>query len=220
MPGRGRAPGARRDRGDRRRLRHLRAGLTQLFPEAGPESEDPDHLQPLAAAAAVLRRVSVIAGGPGTGKTTTVARLLALLDQQAIAKGSSPPLIALAAPTGKAAQRLEEAVRNEATHLGLDPDIVARLLELRGTTLHRLLGRSGGNRTRFRHNRSNPLRHDVVVVDETSMVALSMMARLLEALSPDACAHHRRRPRAARVGRGRRRARRHRRPRVAWALHG
>ena len=115
-----------------------------------------------------------------------MARLLALLDQQAIAKGSPPPLIALAAPTGKAAQRLEEAVRNEATHLGLEADIVARLLELRGTTLHRLLGRSGGNRTRFRHNRSNPLRHDVVVVDETSMVALSMMARLLEALSPDA----------------------------------
>ena len=164
----------------------LRAGLARLFTEVDPESEDPDHLQPLAAAAAVLRRVSVIAGGPGTGKTTAVARLLALLDQQATAQGSPPPLIALAAPTGKAAQRLEEAVRNEATHLGLDPLTVGRLLELRGTTLHRLLGRSGGNRTRFRHNGSNPLRHDVVVVDETSMVALSMMARLLEALRPDA----------------------------------
>ena len=164
----------------------LREGLAQLFTEADPESEDPDHLQPLAAAAAVLRRVSVIAGGPGTGKTTTVARLLALLDQQAVARGTPPPRIALAAPTGKAAQRLEEAVRNEATHLGLDPGIAGRLLELRGTTLHRLLGRSGGNRTRFRHNRSNPLGHDVVVVDETSMVALSMMARLLEALRPDA----------------------------------
>ncbi len=164
----------------------LRVGLTQLFREDDPGAGDPDHLQPLAAAAAVLRRVSVIAGGPGTGKTTTVARLLGLLEQQAAAHGTTPPLIALAAPTGKAALRLEEAVRSEATELGLDPGIVERLLSLRGTTLHRLLGRSGGNRTRFRHNRSNPLRHDVVVVDETSMVALSMMARLTEALQPDA----------------------------------
>ena len=164
----------------------LRVGVTKLFTEDDPETGDPDHLQPLAAAVAVLRRVSVIAGGPGTGKTTTVARLLALLDQQAIDKGALPPLIALSAPTGKAALRLEEAVRNEATNLALDPGIVARLLDLRGTTLHRLLGRSGGNRTRFRHNGSNELRHDVVVVDETSMVPLSMMARLLEALRPDA----------------------------------
>ena len=156
-----------------------------MFSEVDP-SGGPDHLQPLAAAAAVLRRVSVIAGGPGTGKTTTVARLLALLEQQAVAHGTGPPLIALAAPTGKAALRLEEAVRSEATGLGLDPGIVERLLSLRGTTLHRLLGRTGGNRTRFRHNRSNPLRHDVVVVDETSMVALSMMARLSEALHSDA----------------------------------
>jgi exodeoxyribonuclease V alpha subunit len=164
----------------------LRAGLTTLFREADPKTEDPEHLQPLAAATAVLRRVSVIAGGPGTGKTTTVARLLGLLDQQAVVQGAAPPLIALAAPTGKASLRLEEAVRDEATRLGLDPGTVERLLALRGMTLHRLLGRAGGNRTRFRHNRSNPLRHEVVVVDETSMVPLSMMARLLEALRPEA----------------------------------
>jgi len=164
----------------------LRAGLTMLFREDDPEAEDPDHLQPLAAATAVLRRVSVIAGGPGTGKTTTVARLLGLLDQQAVALGATPPHIALAAPTGKASLRLEEAVRDEATRLGLDPGTVERLLGLRGMTLHRLLGRAGGSRTRFRHDRSNPLRHDVVVVDETSMVPLSMMARLLEALRPEA----------------------------------
>jgi exodeoxyribonuclease V alpha subunit len=164
----------------------LRAGLATLFREADPKTEDPDHLQPLAAAAAVLQRVSVIAGGPGTGKTTTVARLLALLHQQALAQGTAPPMIALAAPTGKAALRLEEAVRDEALRLDLDAGTEERLLELRGMTLHRLLGRAGGNRTRFRHNATNPLRHDVVVVDETSMVALSMMARLLEALRPDA----------------------------------
>jgi exodeoxyribonuclease V alpha subunit len=164
----------------------LRAGLTTMFREVDPEMEDPGHLQPLAAAAAVLQRVSVIAGGPGTGKTTTVARLLALLYQQALAQGAAAPLIALAAPTGKAALRLEEAVRDEALRLDLDAGTEERLLELRGMTLHRLLGRAGGNRTRFRHNATNPLRHDVVVVDETSMVALSMMARLLEALRPAA----------------------------------
>ena len=198
----------------------LRAGLATLFREVDPKTEDPDHLQPLAAAAAVLQRVSVIAGGPGTGKTTTVARLLALLHQQALAQGAAPPLIALAAPTGKAALRLEEAVRDEALRLDLDAGTEERLLELRGMTLHRLLGHAGGNRTRFRHNATNPLRHDVVVVDETSMVALSMMARLLEALRPDAAPDPRRRPRAAGVSRSRRRARRHRRPRGAWALHG
>jgi exodeoxyribonuclease V alpha subunit len=164
----------------------LRAGITQLFRERDPEKGDPEHLQPLAAAAAVLRRVSVIAGGPGTGKTTTVARLLGLLDQQATALGVPPPRIALTAPTGKASLRLEEAVREEAAQLGLDPESVGRLLALRGMTLHRLLGRAGGNRTRFRHNSANPLRYDVVVVDETSMVPLSMMARLLEALPADA----------------------------------
>jgi exodeoxyribonuclease V alpha subunit len=164
----------------------LRAGVDRLFVEQDPQDADSEHLQPLAAALAVLRRVTVIAGGPGTGKTTTVARLLALLDEQAAASGGAPPFVALSAPTGKAALRLEEAVHGEADTLGLDPGVVGRLQALRGTTLHRLLGRAGGSRTRFRHDRSNPLRHDVVVVDETSMVSLSMMARLLEAVRPEA----------------------------------
>jgi exodeoxyribonuclease V alpha subunit len=163
----------------------LSKGLAEMFP-AGSD-DDPAHLQTLAAAVAVLRRVSVIAGGPGTGKTTTVARVLALLEEQATAAGRRPPLVALAAPTGKAAARLEEAVRAGAADMGLDDDdIRQRLQGLRGTTLHRLLGFNPGNRTRFRHDRSNPLRHDVVVVDETSMVALSMMARLLESIRSDA----------------------------------
>ncbi len=114
--------------------RSCASGLTQLFREDDPGAGDPDHLQPLAAAAAVLRRVSVIAGGPGTGKTTTVARLLALLEQQAAAQGTTPPLIALAAPTGKAALRLEEAVRSEATELGSGPGH-------RGTAPRRSAGR-------------------------------------------------------------------------------
>ena len=159
----------------------LAAGLDQLFTSA----DDPD-FQRLAAATAVLRRVSVIAGGPGTGKTTTVARVLALLVAQAAATGGRPPLIALAAPTGKAAARLEEAVRQEAGAMPIDPAIRAGLSVLEGTTLHRLLGSNPGNRTRFRHDRLNRLPHDVVVVDETSMVSLSMMARVAEAVRSDA----------------------------------
>ncbi len=157
----------------------LGAGLARLF----PGDDDPD-LQRLAAATCVLRRLSVIAGGPGTGKTTTVARALALLHAQA--SGRRPPLIALAAPTGKAAARLEESVRAEARRMDLDGTVREHLEALGGTTLHRLLGFNPGNRTRFRHDRMNRLPHDVVVVDETSMVSLSMMARLVEAVRPDA----------------------------------
>jgi exodeoxyribonuclease V alpha subunit len=163
----------------------LSRGLAQLFGD-GADDPDPDRRQLVAAATAVLRRVAVIAGGPGTGKTTTVARLLALLEQQAAERGDPPPLVALAAPTGKAAARLEESVRSEALGMPIDDEVRQRLADLAGTTIHRLLGFDPGNRTRFRHNRMNPLRHDVVVVDETSMVSLSMMARLLEAVGPEA----------------------------------
>jgi exodeoxyribonuclease V alpha subunit len=157
----------------------LRGGLDVLF----EGDENPD-LQRLAAASAVLRHVSVIAGGPGTGKTTTVARVLALIEQQASAAGTRPPLIALVAPTGKAAVRLDESVKEEAKHLAIPQEQRDHLLELRGQTLHRLLGWSP-NHTRFRHHRLNHLAHDVVVVDETSMVSLSLMARLVEAVRPD-----------------------------------
>jgi len=159
----------------------LASGLDRWF-----ASEDVPDFQRLAAASAVLRRFSVIAGGPGTGKTTTVARVLALLDEQASAGGGRPPLVALAAPTGKAAARLQEAVHQEASRLSLDADERSRLTQLRGTTLHRLLGFNPGNRSRFRHHRLNRLAHDVVVVDETSMVSLSLMARLVEAVRPEA----------------------------------
>ncbi|HEY5384170.1 MAG TPA: exodeoxyribonuclease V subunit alpha [Acidimicrobiales bacterium] len=156
----------------------LRRGLEELF------GDDPD--QRRAAATAVLRRISVIAGGPGTGKTTTVARVLALLDAQATAAGQRPALVALAAPTGKAAARLEDAVRQGAGALAIDQERRDRLQSLPGKTVHRLLGFNPGNRTRFRHDRLNRLPHDVVVVDETSMVSLSLMARLLEAVRSDA----------------------------------
>ena len=115
--------------------------------------------------------------------------------------------MALAAPTGKAAARLEEAVRGGAEDMPVGEAVKDRLRALAGVTLHRLLGFNPGNRTRFRHNRLNRLPFDVVVVDETSMVSLSLMARLLEAVRPDAPAHPRRRPRTARLGGGGRRAR-------------
>ncbi len=148
----------------------LTAGLDRLFATG-------DDDQRAAAESSARNRISVIAGGPGTGKTTTVSRLLALLREQ-----HPSWRIALAAPTGKAAARLEEAVRSSAALLA-EPDR-ARLGELPATTLHRLLGWRPDARSRFRHDRTNRLPVDVVVVDETSMVSLTLMARLLEALRP------------------------------------
>ncbi len=142
--------------------------------------------QVLAAAAAVLCRFAVVAGGPGTGKTTTVARIVALLAEQAQAAGAAPPLVALAAPTGKAAARLGEAVREQADALAVDGGVRAYLRALEASTLHRLLGWLPGSHSRFRHHRGNRLPHDVVIVDETSMVSLSLMARLVEAVRPEA----------------------------------
>ena len=154
----------------------LRAGVRRLFPA------DADAGQRLAAASAVLRRLTVVAGGPGTGKTTTVARIVALLCEQS----DAVPLVALAAPTGKAAARLEEAVHAEALELDTTEPIKAHLRALEASTLHRLLGWRPGSHSRFRHHRGNRLPHDVVIVDETSMVSLSLMARLVEAVRPDA----------------------------------
>jgi exodeoxyribonuclease V alpha subunit len=139
-----------------------------------------------AAAVAVTRRLAVVAGGPGTGKTTTVARIVALLIEQAAAAGAAPPLIALAAPTGKAAARLEEAVHQQAAGMPVDAAVREQLLACTASTLHRLLGFRPGSRSRFRHDRFSRLPHDVVIVDETSMVSLTLMARLLEAVRPDA----------------------------------
>ena len=163
----------------------LAAGLDRLFPPAAGAGAGPD-LQRLAAATAVLRRLAVVAGGPGTGKTTTVAAILALLDEQAAAAGARPPRVALAAPTGKAAARLEEAVHQEAARLDVSDATRSRLLALEGSTLHRLLGWRPAGRTRFRHHRGNRLPHDAVVVDETSMVSLSMLANLVDAVGAGA----------------------------------
>lgn len=152
-------------------LARLRDGLDALFPD------DRALRQRQAAAVAVLRRVTVLAGGPGTGKTTAVAQLLRLLLDQA----GAPLRVALAAPTGKAAARLQEAVAADLEDLA--PEQRSRVAA--ASTLHRLLGWRPGTR-RFRHDRTHRLPFDVVVVDETSMVSLTMMARLLDAVRPDA----------------------------------
>ncbi|WP_020101311.1 exodeoxyribonuclease V subunit alpha [Mycobacterium sp. 360MFTsu5.1] len=150
------------------------AALERLFPPPGFAE------QRAAAQLALTQPVTVLTGGPGTGKTTTVARLLALLAQAA---HPGRLRIALAAPTGKAAARLQEAVSAEVAKLETaDRD---RLSGLRAVTLHRLLGGRPDSASRFKHHRGNRLPHDVVVVDETSMVSLTLMARLLEAVRPD-----------------------------------
>jgi exodeoxyribonuclease V alpha subunit len=145
--------------------------IDRLFPAGFEEQRS-------AAQIALSQGLTVLTGGPGTGKTTTVARLLALL------AGGTRLRIALAAPTGKAAARLQEAVRLEVDKL--DKADQQALSGMHATTLHRLLGSRPDTSARFRHHRSNRLPHDVIVVDETSMVSLTMMARLLEAVRPDA----------------------------------
>ena len=168
------------------------AALARLFPP-GPDGSD---RQRLAALAALRRQLVVVAGGPGTGKTRTVARLLAVLAESRIGSGSGvgsgsgdpepvPLEVALAAPTGKAAARLSEAIAHEIAGADLGPEVIEHLSGLQARTLHRLLGyRSGG--ASFRHDAGNPLTADVVVVDEVSMVSLPLMARLLEAVRSDA----------------------------------
>ncbi len=136
-----------------------------------------------AAVQAVRQWTTVITGGPGTGKTTTVARMLALLADQAAHRGERLS-IALSAPTGKAAARLQEAVETELRYLA--PEDQDRVGRVEAMTLHRLLGWRPDNATRFRHDRGNRLKYDLVVVDESSMVELTMMARLLEAVRPHA----------------------------------
>ncbi len=158
----------------------LASGADRLFPDRAA-------VEPRwAAATAVLRRLTVIAGGPGTGKTTTIGRIVALVEEQAAASGRRPPLIGLVAPTGKAAARLEHAVHEEALRMDVEPAVRRRLLSTRASTVHRLLGARPDSASRFRHHRHQRLPHDVIVVDESSMVALSLMARLLEAVRIDA----------------------------------
>ncbi|MDG3087356.1 exodeoxyribonuclease V subunit alpha [Vibrio hannami] len=135
--------------------------------------------QKVAAAVSLTRRFSVISGGPGTGKTTTVAKLLAALAEQSYRAGQTLN-IKLVAPTGKAAARLTESLGKAIGGLPVSKEIKALIPE-EGSTVHRLLGAIPG-RAEFRHNASNPLHLDLLIVDEASMVDLPMMYKLIDAL--------------------------------------
>jgi exodeoxyribonuclease V alpha subunit len=157
--------------------------LAALFAGNQREGDDPDW-QRVACALALRQRLTIISGGPGTGKTTTVTRLLALLQQQSLARDGEALRIRLAAPTGKAAARLSESIAGAVGRLAV-PATVRDAIPQEAQTLHRLLGARPDTR-HFRHHAEAPLSLDLLVVDEASMVDLEMMAALLEAMPADA----------------------------------
>ncbi|MGA0918176.1 MAG: exodeoxyribonuclease V subunit alpha [Ilumatobacteraceae bacterium] len=151
-------------------------------PEAIDDLSERMHLddgQRQAVRTCLASRLGVLVGGPGTGKTRTVATILAAL----LRDEGATPRIALAAPTGKAAARMGESIANAAALLETsDPDLADSMRQIRPSTVHRLLGVRRGSAA-FRHNASDPLHHDVVIIDEASMMSLPLSASLLEALS-------------------------------------
>lgn len=148
--------------------------LERLFPT---QSEEPDW-QKIAVATALRKRFCVISGGPGTGKTTTVARLLLALQEKQMRAGAKPLKVALAAPTGKAAARLKESIADSMTKLQPTFEVPSA-----ASTIHRLLGiRTQSDKPMF--HAKNPLHLDLLVVDEASMVDLFVMEKLLAALKP------------------------------------
>ncbi len=159
------------------RLARLFASLKSLEEASGRAI----HWQSLAAGVAARNAFTVISGGPGTGKTTTVVQILALLQSLALEGGASLK-VRLAAPTGKAAARLTESMGAALNRL---PEDIKSHMPREVTTLHRLLGSRPDSR-HFVHHGQNPLHVDLLVVDEASMVDLEMMAALLDALPPEA----------------------------------
>jgi len=161
-----------------------------LLPPAEEGGRRPDEGKPLdhqarAAATALRHNLLLITGGPGTGKTTTITRLLVLLAAQAQAANQPAPRVALAAPTGRAAERMAESLRHALQKLpaaGIDSALCEQLPST-GTTLHRLLGVIPDS-PRFRHHADNPLPYEVIVVDEASMIDLPLMTKLVEAIAP------------------------------------
>ena len=153
----------------------LRARLAELFAANAARLDGAADWQQLAAALALRGRLTVISGGPGTGKTTTVVNLLACL--VALAPDCR---IALAAPTGKAAARMTDAIRQRAEHL---PPALRDRMPATSSTVHRLLGVTPAG---FTHDAGNPLAIDALVVDEASMLDLALATHLLEAVPPTA----------------------------------
>lgn len=156
--------------------------LDALFPEPPPTAID---YQKKACAQAAQSSFAIITGGPGTGKTTTVVRLLALLQGLQQQAGLPPLSIRLAAPTGKAAARLSESLAGSLQKIALPETLQACRdhIPTEVTTLHRLLGSQAGTR-HFRHHAANPLPADLVIIDEASMVDVEMLAKLMLALTP------------------------------------
>jgi exodeoxyribonuclease V alpha subunit len=171
----------------------VRAAIDLLFGDPAPAGRGRPDWQRIACATALRRRFAIVTGGPGTGKTTTVVRLLALLQYRAMRApqdGAPRPLrIRMAAPTGKAAARLNESIAGAVGRLPLQAlpggEAVRAAIPTEVVTLHRLLGARPDTR-RLRHDASHPLPLDVLVIDEASMVDLEMMAATCEALRPDA----------------------------------
>ncbi|MCW8881144.1 MAG: exodeoxyribonuclease V subunit alpha [Sedimenticola sp.] len=155
-------------------IARLQQNLAQLFPD---QADSTTNWQKAAAAVTVMKRLTVITGGPGTGKTSTVVRIMALLQQQT---GEVPLSIALAAPTGKAAARLQDSVSQAIKQLNLDAALVEKI-PTQAMTLHRLLG-SRRNSIYFRHDHDNPLPYDLLIIDEASMVDVALMAKLIDAI--------------------------------------
>ncbi|HEY6879558.1 MAG TPA: exodeoxyribonuclease V subunit alpha [Polyangiales bacterium] len=148
--------------------------VRRLFPAPVDKQRD-------AALAARANRFSVIVGGPGTGKTSTVVKLLALLVDDALQQGLPPPRTLLVAPTGKAAQRLTESIERARDSLPVE-DAIKRAITSKASTVHRALGPLDDSLTRFRHSPERPLDCDLLLLDEASMVDLSLMRRLLSAV--------------------------------------
>lgn len=151
-------------------------GLARLF----GSTAEPD-AQRDAALLALTERTCTIVGGPGTGKTSTVARILALLSEQSLAQRSTGLVCLLLAPTGKAAARLADSIKNAKSRLACTPEVLAAIPE-EASTIHRALGSRRGSVTRFYHDQETPLIADLVLVDEASMVDVALMRRLLEAV--------------------------------------
>jgi len=158
-------------------VRRLKKGLERLFPENTAEVD----WQKVAAFAALNKRFCVISGGPGTGKTTTVVKIIVLILEQAATKRAR---IALVAPTGKAASRLQDAINGAKGELYCAGDI-KEAIPSEASTIHRLLGSIPGS-PYFRHHSGNPIPVDAVIVDEASMVDLALMSKLVQALPLDA----------------------------------
>ena len=162
---------------------HLVALASQPTPVPAPADDlsDEMHLddgQREAVRVCLASRLGVLVGGPGTGKTRTVATILAAL----LRGDGATPRIALAAPTGKAAARMGESIAGAAALLdGADPELADSMRRIKPSTVHRLLGVRTGSAA-FRHNASDPLHHDVVIIDEASMMSLPLTASLLDAL--------------------------------------